>query len=57
MLLTEQMKFLLFQVLSDSLAIAGPPFLLDRKSRIDLFEKIMKLQELNTEIKEEKKDG
>lgn len=56
MILTEQMKFLLFQVLSDSLMIRGSPFKLDFDSRVELWENIMKLQGLDTEIREEKKD-
>lgn len=55
MILTEQMKFLLFQVLSDSLMINGYPFKLDLKSRTELWEMIMKLQEKNTEIKNDQR--
>jgi len=51
MILTEQMKILLFQILSDSLMISGLPFKLTLESRIELFQLILKLQEKNTEIK------
>lgn len=52
MKLTEQMKFLLFQILSDSLMVTAAPFKLSIESRMELWEKIVKLQDSNTEIKD-----
>jgi hypothetical protein len=53
MKLTEQMKLMLFQVLSDSLAIKGQPFLFEQDTRKELYQKILKLQDQEIEKEDE----
>lgn len=53
MKLTEQMKLMLFQVLSDSLCIKGQPFLFEQDSRKELYQNILRYQDQDIEKEDE----